>query len=251
VKILVAVKRVTDPEAKIKIRPDGKGIVTEGVNYVVNPFDEIAVEEALRIKERLGGEVIVVSLGPAEVTQQIRSGLAMGADRGVLVEAKDEELDPDVVARVLAKLFEREKPDLVMMGKQSPEGDENQVGQLLAEYLGLGQACFASEVKLTDDQKKARVTREVDGGLEVVEVELPAIITADLRLNEPRYASLPGIMKAKRKPIEQLTLSALGVSGELKQETVTLSLPPARKGGQKVGSVQELLQKLRSDAKVL
>lgn len=251
-KILVAVKRVTDPESKIKLQANGAGIVTDGLNFVPNAFDAIAVEEALRIKEKLGGgEVVVASLGPAEVSQQLRSTLAMGADRGILVDAKDEQLDPDLVARTFVKLVEREKPDLILMGKQSPEGDENQVGQLLAEYLGLGQACFASEVVIAADKKTARVTREVDGGLEVVEVDLPAVITADLRLNEPRYASLPGIMKAKKKPIDALTLAGLGVDATLKVETVQLALPPARKGGQKVGSVQELLQKLKSEAKVL
>lgn len=250
-KILVAVKRVTDPEAKLKIRPDEKGIVTEGVNFIVNDFDAIAVEEALRIKEKLGGEVVVVSLGPTDVTQQIRSALAMGADRGILVETRDEDLDPDLVARVFVKLYEQEKPDLILMGKQSPEGDENQVGQLLAEYLHMGQACFASEVKVVKDGKAVQVTREVDGGLEVVEVDLPAVVTADLRLNEPRYASLPGIMKAKRKKIDQVSLGSLGVDTTLKLETVKLSLPPPRKGGQKVSSVDELLEKLRSEAKVL
>jgi electron transfer flavoprotein beta subunit len=248
-KILVTVKRVTDPETKIKVRPDGRGIVTDGVSFVPNAFDAIAVEEALRIKEKEGGEVVVVSLGPPEITQQIRSALAMGADRGILIDAKDEDLDADVVARALAAVYEKEKPDLILMGKQSPEGDSNQVGQLLSEYLGWGQACFASEVKIAG--KVATVTREVDGGLEIIEVDLPAVITADLRLNEPRYASLPGIMKAKKKPIDNLTLAGLGVDTALKVETVSLTPPPARKGGQVVKTVQELIAKLRNEAKVL
>jgi electron transfer flavoprotein beta subunit len=249
VKILVTVKRVTDPETKVKVRPDGKGIVTDGVTFVVNAFDAIAVEEALRIKEKEGGEVVVVSLGPNEVTQQVRNALAMGADRGILIDAKDEDLDPDVVARALVAVTEKEKPDLILMGKQSPEGDSNQVGQLLAEYLNWGQATFASEVKIAG--KTATVTREVDGGLEIVEVDLPAIITADLRLNEPRYASLPGIMKAKKKPLDTMTLASLGVDTALKVETTSLTPPPARKGGQVVKTVQDLVAKLRNEAKVL
>ena len=197
-KILVTVKRVPDPETVIKIAPDGAGIVTDNVKWVVNPFDEIAIEEALRIKEKAGGaDVVLVSIGQKTAQEQLRTGLAMGADRAILVLA-EQALEPLAVARVLAKLVEGEKPDLVLMGKQAIDDDSNCAGQMLAELLGWPQATFASKVEL--DGKSAKVTREVDGGLETLGVALPAIVTADLRLNEPRYASLPGIMKARKKP---------------------------------------------------
>jgi electron transfer flavoprotein beta subunit len=251
VKILVAIKRVPDPGLNIKVKP-GAGVALEGVNFVVNPFDEIAVEEALRIKDKLGGgEVIVASLGPKEAQQQLRTALAMGADRAVLVAATDDELDSEVVARALAKLYEKEQPNLVLLGKQTTDHEANQVGQLLAEHLGIGQATFASKVEISGDKAQATVEREVDGGIETVQVQLPAVITADLRLNEPRYASLPGIMKAKKKPLEETTLAALGVDAQPRVRLVAVNPPPERKAGVKVSSVEELVAKLKNEAKVL
>ena len=211
-KIMVTAKRVEDPESKIAVRPDGMGIVTDGVNTKMNPFDEIAVEEALRLKEKHGGEVIIVSIGGERSITEIRAALAMGAERGVLVR-HDGPLDPVIVSALLAKVFEQEKPDLAILGKQSIDDDQNQAGQYLAERLGLGQATFASKreslesdaeqkrlpgVVLSADGKSVTVMREVDGGVETLEVKLPAVVTTDLRLNKPRFASLPGIMKAKK-----------------------------------------------------
>jgi len=248
VKILVTAKRVTDPDVKIKVKPDGSGIVTEGIDYKVNPFDEIAIEEAIRIKEKAGGEVVVVSIGPAESTKEIRSGLAMGADRGILVKA-DGMVEPPTVAAVLQKIVEEEKPDLILMGKQAVDGDNNQSGQILADLLDWPQACFASKVEL--EEGKAKVTREVDGGFDHVEVDLPAVITADLRLNEPRYASLPGIMKAKRKPIKEMELSGMGVNLEPRVVWHQMAEPPQRKSGEMVPDVPTLVAKLRDEAKAL
>jgi electron transfer flavoprotein beta subunit len=251
VKILATVKRVPDPEVKIKVRPDGLGIVTDNVKYVVNPFDEIAVEESLRIKEKVAGtEIVLVSIGAKAASEQIRTGLAMGADRGILV-LEESQIDPDTVAQILVKIVEQEKPDLLIMGKQAIDDDANQCGQTLAEYLGYPQACFASKVEISGDQKKAVVTREVDGGLEVKEVELPALITADLRLNQPRYASLPGIMKARSKPIKEVTPQQLGVQVSPRVRVLKMEPPPKRSGGKKVESVDELLAKLKNEAKVL
>ena len=196
-KILVTVKRVTDYEAKIKLNSDKSGIVTEGVNMIINPFDEIGVEEALRLKEKHSGEVVVLSIGSGDSSQQIRSALAMGADRGILVKHEGD-IDSNGVARVIEKVVAEESPDVVLMGKQAIDDDSNQAAQLLAEYLGWGQATYANTVSIEDS--KATVIREADGGLETVSCDLPCVITTDLRLNEPRYASLPGIMKAKRKP---------------------------------------------------
>jgi len=249
VKILVTVKRVPDPETVIKIAPDGAGIVTDNVKWVVNPFDEIAIEEALRIKEKAGGaDVVLVSIGQKTAQEQLRTGLAMGADRAILVLA-EQALEPLAVARVLAKLAENEKPDLVLMGKQAIDDDSNCAGQMLAELLGWPQATFASKVEL--DGKSAKVTREVDGGLETLGVALPAIVTADLRLNEPRYASLPGIMKARKKELKEIPLADLGVDAAPKTRVVKLETPPKRSGGRKVGSVQELVQVLHNEAKVI
>ncbi|HEV8320458.1 MAG TPA: electron transfer flavoprotein subunit beta/FixA family protein [Myxococcota bacterium] len=255
-KILVPIKRVIDTEVRVKVRSDGRGVITDGMNWVVNPFDEIAVEESLRIKEKQGGdagsEVVVVSVGPKDAAQQIRSALAMGADRGVLVEGADEDLDAGAVAQVLAKVVEREKPDLVVMGKQAPDGDANQVGQMLAELLGWPMATFASKVELQGaPASAARVTREVDGGLETIEVDLPAVITADLRLNEPRYASLPGIMKAKKKKIDEAKMADFGVQAKSRQKLLAMAAPPKRKAGAKVADVDDLLNKLRNEAKVI
>jgi electron transfer flavoprotein beta subunit len=249
VKILVTAKQVTDPDMKIKVKPDGSGIATEGISYKVNPFDEIAIEEAIRIKEKGSAEIVVVSIGPKDASKEIRSGLAMGADRGILVVAEGY-TDPWVVARALKKIVDEEKPDLVLMGKQAVDGDNNQVGQILAELLDWPQACFASKIEVQDG-KKAAVTREVDGGFDHVEVDLPAVITADLRLNEPRYASLPGIMKAKKKPLKELELNAMGVDTALRVKWHKFQAPPERKAGIKVPDVATLVTKLRDEAKVL
>lgn len=250
-KIVVAAKRVPDPNATIKVRPDGKGIVTDNVKYVVNPFDEIAIEEALRIKEKHGGaEVVLVSVGGKVCSEQLRTGLAMGADRAILVLSEDE-VEPLAVARVLTKIVETEKPDLVLLGKQAIDDDSNVVGQMLAEILGWPQATFASEVKLADDKASAVVTREVDGGLEDVRVQLPAVVTADLRLNEPRYASLPGIMKARKKELKEIPIAELGVDLSPRVKIVKLDPPPKREAGKKVQSVQELVQLLHTEAKVI
>jgi electron transfer flavoprotein beta subunit len=251
VKILVAAKRVPDPNATIKVRPDGTGIVTDNVKYVVNPFCEIAIEEALRIKEKSGGaEVVLVSIGAKVASEQLRTGLAMGADRAILV-LSDDDVEPLAVARVLAKLVETEKPDLLLMGKQAIDDDSNVAGQMTAEMLGWAQATFASEVKLADDKSSAVVTREVDGGLEDVQVQLPAVITADLRLNEPRYASLPGIMKARKKELKEIPIGELGIDLTPRVKIVSLAPPPKREAGKKVESVQELVQLLHTEAKVI
>ena len=250
-KILVAAKRVPDPNATIKVRPDGTGIVTDNVKYVVNPFCEIAIEEALRIKEKIGaGEVVLVSVGGKVSAEQLRTGLAMGADRAILI-VSETEVEPLVVARVLAKIVQNEQPDLFLMGKQAIDDDSNVVGQMVAEMLGWGQATFASQVKLADDKKSALVTREVDGGLEDIEVQLPAVITADLRLNEPRYASLPGIMKARKKELKEIPIADVGVDLAPRVRILKLEPPPKRQAGKKVGSVQELVQLLHTEAKVI
>jgi len=251
VKILVSVKRVPDPETIVKIAPDGTSISTDNVKWVINPFDEIAIEEALRIKEKLAGtEVVLVSIGQKTAQEQLRTGLAMGADRAILV-LSEQVLEPLAVARVLAKLAETEKPELLLMGKQAIDDDSNCVGQMLAELLGWPQATFASKVELAAEQKSAKVTREVDGGLETVAIPLPALVTADLRLNEPRYASLPGIMKARKKELKELPVADLGVDVTPKLRVVKLETPPKRTGGRKVGSVQELVKVLHDEAKVI
>jgi len=264
-KILVTAKRVEDPESKIRVKPDGSGIVTDGVNYKLNPFDEIAVEEALRLKEAHGGEVVVASIGGDKSQTELRAALAMGADRGVLLR-HDGALDPVVVSALLAKLVEQEKPDLVLLGKQSIDDDQNQVGQYLAARLGWPQATFASKtdsleseaeqkkqpgVKLAADGKALTVVREVDGGLETLELSLPAVITCDLRLNKPRFASLPGIMKAKKKELKDVPAASLGVELAPRVVVKALAEPPKRKGGVKVADVEELFRKLRDEAKVL
>ena len=249
-KILVSAKRVIDPDARIKLMADGSGVDTELVEYKVNPFDENAIEEALRLKGDHDAEVVVVSIGPDDVTSTIRAGLAMGGDRGIRVEAEDVALDSDLAARILAGVFKEEEPDIFLLGKQAVDGDNNQTGQLMAQYLGLPQACFASDVKVEGGE--AIVTREVDGGLETIAVQLPAIITADLRLNEPRYPSLPGIMKAKRKKIDVFDLDDLEIEDTaLKVEVVSLEEPPTKAAGVMVESVDELLDKLVNEAKVL
>jgi len=264
-KILVTAKRVEDPESKIRVKPDGSGIVTEGVNYKMNPFDEIAVEEALRLKEKHGGEILVASIGGDKSTTEIRAALAMGADRGILVRHEGA-LDPVIASAILAKLVEREKPDLVILGKQSIDDDQNQTGQYLAERLGVGQATFASKTEsleseaeqkrqpglvLSADGKRLTVLREVDGGVITVEVALPAVVTTDLRLNKPRFASLPGIMKAKKKEVKEIPAKELGVDLAPKVVVRKLVEPPRRKGGVKVADVSELWSKLHGEAKVL
>jgi len=249
-KILVSAKRVIDPDARIKLLPGGSGIDTESVEYKVNPFDENAIEEALCLADASDAEVVVVSIGPEAVTQTIRSGLAMGAARGIRVDWTDEQLDSDLAARILAAVVTKESPDICIFGKQAIDGDNNQVGQLVAQYVGCAQACFASEVKLEGDELV--VTREVDGGLETIALQRPAVVTADLRLNEPRYASLPGIMKAKRKPIDVLSLDDLGITDTaLKVEVVALAEPGTKEAGIMVETVDELLDKLTNEAKVL
>jgi electron transfer flavoprotein beta subunit len=264
-KILVTAKRVEDPESKIKVKPDGTGIVQEGMKYKINPFDEIAVEEGLRLIARHQGELVVASIGAKEVQEQLRHALAMGANKAVWINHAGP-LDQMGIAALLQKVVEREKPDLVILGKQSIDDDQNQVGQYLAEMLGWGQATFASKAEsfesdaeknkvpalaLGADGKSVRVVREVDGGLATVECQLPAVVTTDLRLNMPRYASLMGIQKAKTKPMEELTPAALGVDVALKLTVVKMSAPPGRKAGIKVPDVATLVDKLKNEAKVI
>jgi electron transfer flavoprotein beta subunit len=248
VKILVPIKRVPDPATTIRVLPDGSGIATDNVKWVINPFDEIAIEEALRIKEKLSGEVVLVTVGQSTWQEQLRTGLAMGADRAILVK-HDGALDSLAIARILAKIVNDEKPELVLLGKQAIDDDSNQVGQMLAEMLGRPQATFASKVEFAD--QKVTVTREVDGGLETIAFDLPAVITTDLRLNEPRYASLPGIMKARKKELKEVPAESLGVDLASKLKVKTLAAPPKRQAGKKVGSVQELVQVLHTEAKVI
>ena len=247
-KILVPIKRVPDPATTIRVLPDGSGIATDNVKWVINPFDEIAIEEALRIKEKQSGEVVLVTVGQSNWQEQLRTGLAMGADRAILVK-NDGALDSLAIARILAKVVSDEKPELVLLGKQAIDDDSNQVGQMLAEMLGWPQATFASKVEFAD--QKVTVTREVDGGLETISFNLPAVITTDLRLNEPRYASLPGIMKARKKELKELPAESLGVDLAAKLKVKTLAAPPKRQAGKKVGSVQELVQVLHTEAKVI
>lgn len=248
-KILVTAKRVTDPDAKIRLKPDMSGIVEDDVEYKINPFDENAIEAALDLADDHDGETVVISIGPDESDQYIRTALAMGCDSGIRIEGDDNHLDGDVVARTLAAVFKREEADVIILGKQCIDGDSNQVGQLLAEYLDLPQACFASGISVAGSV--ATVAREVDGGIETIEVDLPAVLTADLRLNEPRYASLPGIMRAKRKKIEVLTMADLGVDPQLKVRTYRYEAPSVRSAGVIVADVPELIAKLKNEAKVL
>jgi len=264
VKILVTVKRVPDPNAAIKVKPDGSGIVTDNLKYVVNPFDEIAIEEALRLKDKGGGaEVVLVSIGGKTSSEQLRTGLAMGADRAVLVLA-EQELDSLAVARILEKLARDEKADVVLMGKQAIDDDANQTGQMLAALLGWPQATFASKAESLESEAEkqgipgvvvkdgtAKVVREVDGGLETVEAPLPAVVTVDLRLNTPRYASLPGIMKARKKELKEIPVDSLGVDVKPRLKVLKLDPPPKRQAGRKVASVQELVQVLHNEAKVI
>jgi electron transfer flavoprotein beta subunit len=248
-KALVAVKRVVDYNVKVRVKADHTGVETANVKMSMNPFDEIAVEEALRLREKgLVEEVIVVSAGIQQCQETIRTALAMGADRGVLVQT-DVELQPLAVAKLLKAVIDKEGPEIVIIGKQAIDDDCNQTGQMLAALLGWPQATFASKLVLEDGG--ALVTREVDGGLETVALKLPAVVTTDLRLNEPRYASLPNIMKAKKKPIAPMTPDELGVDVTPRLVTLKVEEPPKRGGGIKVGSVTELVDKLKNEARVI
>ena len=248
-KILVAVKRVIDYNVKIRVKADGSGVETANVKMSMNPFDEIAVEEAVRLLEAGSAtEVVAVSMGVRQCQETIRTALAMGADRGIHV-GTDAELQPLAVAKLLARIAESEAPDAIILGKQAIDDDSNQTGQMLAGLLGWSQGTFASRLELADG--RAVVTREVDGGLETVSLALPAIVTTDLRLNEPRYASLPNIMKAKKKPIDETTPEELGVDPAPRLTTIKVSEPQKREGGTKVESVAELVDKLRNEAGVI
>ena len=248
-KVLVAVKRVIDYNVKIRVKSDNSGVETANVKMSMNPFDEIAVEEAIRLKEAgTVDEIVAVSMGPQQCQETLRTAFAMGADRGILVQS-DAELQPLAIAKILKAVVDDEKPDLVLMGKQAIDDDSNQCGQMLAALLGWGQGTFAS--KLAPGDGKADVTREIDGGLESISLTLPAVITTDLRLNEPRYASLPNIMKAKKKPIDQKTPDDYGVDISPRLTTLKVEEPAKREAGIKVETVEELVTKLRDDAGVI
>jgi electron transfer flavoprotein beta subunit len=248
-KVLVPVKRVVDYNVKIRVKADGSGVELANVKMSMNPFDEIAVEEAIRLKEKgVASEIVAVSVGPAQATETLRTALAMGADRGILVKT-DAAVEPLAVAKILKTLVETEAPGLVIMGKQAIDDDCNQTGQMLAALLGWAQGTFAS--KLVPGEGAIDVTREVDGGLSTERLKLPAVVTTDLRLNEPRYASLPNIMKAKKKPIDETTPEALGVDAAPRLKVLGTAEPPTRKSGAKVGSVAELVAKLKNEAGVL
>jgi electron transfer flavoprotein beta subunit len=248
-KVFVPVKRVIDYNVKARVKPDGSGVDLANVKMSMNPFCEIAVEEAVRLKEKgVATEVVAVSVGPAQAQETLRTALAMGADRAILVQT-DTDLEPLAVAKVLKALVEEEKPELVLMGKQAIDGDNNATGQMLAALLDWPQATFASAVEVAGG--KAKVTREVDGGLQTIEIDLPAVITADLRLNEPRYASLPNIMKAKKKPLDVKELGSLGVDTAPRLKVVKVAEPPKRSGGVKVANAAELVAKLKTEAGVL
>ncbi|NHT78151.1 electron transfer flavoprotein subunit beta/FixA family protein [Rhizobiaceae bacterium CRRU44] len=248
-KILVTVKRVVDYNVKIRVKPDGSGVELANVKMSMNPFDEISVEEALRLKEAgKATEVVVVSIGPAKAEETLRTGLAMGADRAILVET-DAAVEPLAVAKILKGVVDAEQPSLVIVGKQAIDDDSNQTGQMLSALLGWSQGTFASKVELGAD--KATVTREVDGGLQTIDIKLPAVVTTDLRLNEPRYASLPNIMKAKKKPLDKKTPADFGVDITPRLTVLKTEEPAGRKAGIKVGSVAELVDKLKNEAGVL
>jgi len=248
-KILVPVKRVIDYNVKVRVKADETGVELANVKMAMNPFDEIAVEQAIRLKEAgTATEVVAVSIGPAQSQETIRTALAMGADRGIHVEASHD-TEPLAIAKILKALVEKEEPGLVILGKQAIDDDSNQTGQMLSALLGWPQATFASGVEVAGDV--VNVIREVDGGLEHITSKMPAIITVDLRLNEPRYASLPNIMKAKKKPLDQVGLDELGVDAAQRLTVVKVEEPPAREAGITVGSVSELVEKLKNEAKVI
>jgi electron transfer flavoprotein beta subunit len=248
-RLLIAIKRVIDFNVKVRVKSDGSGVDTANVKMSMNPFDEIAVEEAVRLKEKgIATEVVVVSCGLATCQETLRTALAIGADRAILVET-DAELQPLGVAKLLKALVDKEQPQMVILGKQAIDDDANQTGQMLAALLDWPQATFASKIDIANGV--ATVKREVDGGLETLELQLPAVVTTDLRLNEPRYATLPNIMKAKKKPLETITPAALGVDVTPRLKTLKVVEPPKRKGGGKVADVAELVAKLRTEAKVI
>ncbi|WP_191831822.1 electron transfer flavoprotein subunit beta/FixA family protein [Pseudomonas fluorescens] len=248
-KVMAAVKRVVDYNVKIRVKADGTGVDLANVKMALNPFCEIAVEEAVRLKEQgIATEVVVVTVGPATAQEQLRTALALGADRAILVESA-EELSSLAVAKLLKAVVDKEQPQLVILGKQAIDSDNNQTGQMLAALSGFAQGTFASKVEVAGD--KVQVTREVDGGLQTVALNLPAIVTTDLRLNEPRYASLPNIMKAKKKPLETVTPDALGVATASTNRLLNVEAPAARSAGIKVKSVAELVEKLKNEAKVI
>ena len=252
-KVLVPVKRVIDYNVKVRVKADGSGVDLANVKMSMNPFDEIAVEEAIRLKEKgIATEVVAVSIGVKQAHETLRTALAMGADRAILITAADDvhtDIEPLAVAKLLAAVVKEEAPGLVLAGKQAIDNDMNATGQMLAALLGWSQATFASELEISGD--KAKVTREVDGGLQTIEVAMPAIVTVDLRLNEPRYASLPNIMKAKKKPLDEKTAADYGVDVTPRLSVVKTSEPAARKAGVKVGSVDELIAKLKDEAGVI
>jgi electron transfer flavoprotein beta subunit len=248
-KVLVPVKRVVDYNVKVRVKADGSGVETANVKMSMNPFDEIAVEEAVRLKEAgVVKEILVVSCGTTACQETLRTALALGADRAILIES-DADLQPLAVAKLLRAVVQKESPDFAILGKQAIDDDCNQTGQMLSALLGWSQATFASKVKIADG--RAEVTREVDGGLETISVKLPAVITADLRLNEPRYVTLPNIMKAKKKPLETLKPDALGVEVSPRLATLKVQEPPTRKAGVKVPDAKALVEKLRNEAKVI
>ncbi len=248
-KVLVPVKRVVDYNVKVRVKSDQTGVDIANVKMSMNPFDEIAIEEAVRLKEKgVATEVVAVSCGLPQSQETLRTAMAIGADRGILVES-DVELQPLAVAKLLKALVDKEKPDLVIVGKQAIDDDANQTGQMLAALANLPQATFASKITVADG--RAQVTREVDGGLETVSISLPAVVTADLRLNEPRYVTLPNIMKAKKKPLEIVKPADLGVDVTPRLKTLKVSEPPARKAGVRVADVAALVAKLKTEAKVL
>ena len=248
-KILVPIKRVVDYNVKVRANADGSDVDLANVKMSVNPFCEIAVEEAIRLKEAgTASEVVVVSIGMAKAQEQLRAALALGADRAILITTETE-LEPLAVAKCLQALVEKESPELILLGKQSIDGDNNQTGQMLAALCGMPQGTFASKVEVTDGY--VAVTREIDGGSQTLKLKLPAIVTTDLRLNEPRYASLPNIMKAKKKPLETLAVEDLGVNIAARTQLLSVAPPPERKGGIKVANVDELLDKLKNEAKVI
>ena len=248
-KILVAVKRVIDYNVQVRVKDDGTGVVTDNVKMSTNPPDDNAIEEAVKIKESgKAKEVVAITIGDDKAQETVRKALAVGADRGIHVKV-DGIVAPLAVSKILKKIVEKENPDLVFMGKQAIDDDCNQTGQMLAAILNWPQATFASKIEVKE--KSLEVTREIDEGLETIEVNIPAIVTCDLRLNEPRYASLPNIMKAKKKPLEQLNASDLGVDTKARIEQIKVEEPPKRKAGIKVASVSELVQKLKNEAKVI
>jgi len=247
-KVLVAVKRVVDYNVKVRVAADNSGVDLTNVKMAMNPFCEIAVEEAVRLKEKgVATEIVAVAVGPKEAQEQIRTALALGADRGILVEAAD--VQPLAVAKLLKAIVDQEKPELVILGKQAIDGDNNQTGQMLAALAGMGQGTFASEVNVADGSVK--VTREIDGGLQTVDLKLPAVVTTDLRLNEPRYASLPNIMKAKKKPLDIKSPGDFGVDVSPLVKTLKVEPPAERQAGVKVADVAELVDKLKNEAKVI